>query len=520
MGRVLSFATITAAGFMLGKFSGIAKEMVVSAQFGLSSGLDAYLLAGSVPTLINNIVAGSTIAAAVMPTFARYLTAGKRDEFWYAASVITNIVLLITAGLTVMTMVLAGPIIAILGREQSPATQAVATTMLVIMMPTLFLGAALNMLMAVLNSLDRFTAPALILLALNAGIIGTVVLLAPIIGVYAVAWGFLIGVGLQVAIQFVELRREHPQFAWKIDWHHPALREVLLAFIPITALSIVAQINLVDRVMAATLKETGSVSALYYADTILGAFYQIGISLGIAVFPSLSRLAAANDLENTARTVTASLRMLVFILLPLTFLLIPFAVPAIGLILGRGAFGPSAVQMTAQAFVMYALGMIGIAMLYVLQRAFYALSDSMTPFIVGAVALVIHIALNLILMNNWAHAGIALSASITTIISALALVWLLQRRVHGIALGELARFFVRCSLLAGISTAPVAWLFGSLPLDNATPTARVVGVGCILAGGVLYLVLAFATRTRESTLLWQTAVGFFGRDGRRKTEDG
>ncbi len=512
LGRILSFATITAAGFVLGKFSGILREMVVSAQFGLSAGLDAYLLAGLVPTMINNIVAGSTITAAVMPTFARYLAAGKRDEFWYAASVLTNVVLLITAGLTVLGMLLAGPIVGIFGNGLPTDTQAIATTMLVVMMPTLWLGAVLNMLMAVLNSLDRFTAPALIFLALNIGIIGTVVLLTPLIGVYAVAWGFLIGVSLQVGIQLIELRREHPQFVWKIDWHHPALRPVLLAFIPLTALSLVAQINLaVDRAMAAWLPQ-GSISALYYADSILGAFYMLGISLGIAVFPSLSRLAASNDWENTARTIVAALRMLIFILAPLTLLLIPFAVPTIGLILGRGKFDPGAVQMTAEAFVMYALGMIGIAMLYVLQRAFYALTDNVTPFAVGAVTAVIHIGLNFVLMREWAHAGIALSTSLTALIGALALVWLLQRRVRGIRLSDLAGFLIRCVLLAVLSAVPVTWLFTSLQLDNASLTARVIGVGCAIAGGGLYFLLALATRTHESTMLLDTARRFLRLD--------
>ena len=124
---------------------------------------------------------------------------------------------------------------------------------------------------------SRFTAPALIFLALNLGIIVTVILLAPIIGVYAVAWGFLIGVALQVAIQFVELRRERPQFYGQLDGRHPVVREVFRAFVPIAALSMVAQINyIVDKTMATTLPP-GSVGALYYADSILGLFYMLGI---------------------------------------------------------------------------------------------------------------------------------------------------------------------------------------------------------------------------------------------------
>ena len=222
-------------------------------------------------------------------------------------------------------------------------TKKLAAELLVIMMPTLMLGALLNMLMAMLNSLDRFVAPALIFLALNAGIIITVILLSPMLGVAAVAWGFLIGVTLQVVVQFIELRLEHPRFYWRIDWRHPALRQVWRAFVPITALSLVAQINyVIDKVMATTLP-AGSVGALYYADSVLGLFLMIGISLGIGVFPSLSRLVAENDLASAGRAVTQSLRLLIFVLTPLTILLIPFALPLVGLILGRGKFDASAV---------------------------------------------------------------------------------------------------------------------------------------------------------------------------------
>ncbi len=507
MRRVLSFASITAAGFLLGKFCGILVQAVVSAHFGLSSDLDAYFTAIVIPTAINNIVAGSAITAAVLPALARYLAAGKRDEFWQVASMITNVVLLISGGLTLLAILFAAPIISLQGGDLPASTQVLAASLLVIMMPTLLLGALLNMLMATLNSLDRFTAPAGIFLALNLGIIVTVVLLSPYIGVYAVAWGFLIGVGLQVLIQIFELRREHPRYSWRINWHHPALREVLIAFVPITALSIVAQINfVVDRRMATSLVE-GSVSALTYADSILGAFYMLGISLSIAVFPRLSRLAAANDLENTALTVVASLRLLIFILTPLTFLLIPFAAPTIGLLLGRGRFDAAAVQMTAAPFAMEALGLIALAALYVLQRAFNALADNVTPFIVGGIMAAFHILLNWILMPYWAVAGIALSTSITAVITVLFLLLLLRRRMPAMALSDLKNLLLRCILLAVVSAGPVTWAFGLLPPGDAV-LMRVVGVAFAALGGGIYLLLAQLTRTHESQMLWQAARQF------------
>ncbi len=508
MRRVLSFATITALGLGLGRVSGLAREMVVSAQFGLSAELDAYFLSFLVPAMINNIVAGGSITLAVMPTLTRYLASNQRAEFWRVASLITNVVLLVSLILTLLGIALRQPIIALLGGGLAPATQILAADLLVIMMPTLFISALLNMFLAMLNALNRFGAPALIFLALNLGIIVTVVWLAPVIGVAAVAWGFLIGVLLQTVIQLIELRRARASYHWLFDWRHPALTEVARAFIPITALTIVQQINLVvDKAMAATLP-AGSISALAYADTILGSFYAIGIALSIAVFPSLSRMAAVNDFENTARAVQSSLRMLIFVLAPLGAALIPFAPHAIGLLLARGRFDAAAVDLTAAALVMYALGLVAIAALYVLPRVFNALGAHHIPLGVGAAMAVFHFALNAILMREFAHAGIALSTSLTAFATALVFLLLLKKKLRALDLRALFRYFFVCAFLAALCALAAASVFGLTGWGSETLAARIAGVAFAGASGALYFFIALAARIPESALIAQMIGGF------------
>lgn len=503
MSRVLSFATLTAVGFILGRASGLLREMLISARFGLSAELDAYFLAYIIPAVIDNLVAGSTIVAAVMPTFARYLTAGQRDEFWRVASMITNLVLLVAGGLTILGMIFAAPIIAFLAPGMAAPTRALAATLLVIVMPTLFLSALLNMLMATLNALDRFVGPALIFLVLNIGIIGTVFLFSPIIGIYSVALGFLIGVVCQVLIQIFELRAERARYALALDLRHPAFREVGIAFLPIVLLALVVQINiLVDKSMASALP-TGSISALQYADTLLGTFYMLGTSLGIAVFPSLSRLAATNDLENTARAVTTALRLLIFILMPLTLLLILFPVPIVGVILGRGRFDANAIQMTAYALALYAIGLIALGALYVLQRAFYALSAGIVPLIVGASAVIVHIALNLGLIPLFAHGGIALSVALTATFSAFALLLLFAWRVPAFKVAPILGFLVRCALLAAVIVS-VDWVLGEV-LRIGSKTLMDWLIELMLAGGscIVYFLIALALQVPEAQMLVQ-----------------
>ena len=505
MGRVVSFATITAAGFVLGQASGLIREMVVSASFGLSSGeLDAYFIARLVPTLINNIVAGSAITAAVMPVFARYITSNERTEFWRAVSAVTNIVLLVALLLTALGMIFAQPIIALLGMGLELSAQQLAASLLAIMMPTLFLGALLNMAMASLNSLDRFIGPALIFIALNGGIILTVMVLATYIGIYSVAVGFLIGVALQVVIQFFELRAEHVRYFFTLDLRHPALRAVGMGFMPVMALAIVSQINLViDRSMATGLP-IGSVGALSYADTILGSFYSLGISLGIAVFPTLSRMAATNDMESTGRTITLSLRLLIFILAPLTFVIVAFPEPIVGVLLGRGKFDAGDVTMTAQALTMYAIGLMAVGAMNVLQRAFYALSKGSIPLIVGSAVIVVHILLNVLFIPTLGHAGIALSASLTTTIGAIVLIFLLARLVSGLDWRVLAVSIIQCVALAAIVAAGAWGIAQFMHLGTTTLSERLVNLGFGAVAGIAYFVMAWLLNMSEARVLWQT----------------
>ena len=501
MNRVLSFATLTAAGFILGRVSGLLREMIVSARFGLSAELDAYFLAYIIPAIIDNLIAGSTIAAAVMPTFAYYLTAGKRDEFWRVASMITNLILLVAGGLTILGMIFASPIIALLAPSMAASTRGIAVTLLIIVMPTLFLSALLNMMMAALNALDRFVGPALIFLALNVGVIGTVLVLSPFIGIYSVALGFLIGVIFQVLVQFFELRAERARYSFALDLRHPIFREVGIAFLPIVLLALVMQINLlVDKSMASALPP-GSIGALQYADTLLGTFYMLGTSLGIAVFPSLSRLAATNDLENTARAVATSLRLLIFILTPLTLLLMLFPVPIVGVILGRGRFDAHAIQMTADALTLYAVGLIALGAMYVLQRAFYALSSGVVPLLVGAGAVIVHIVLNLVLIPPFAHAGIALSVALTAICSALALLILFAWRVPAFKVAPILGFLARCALLSAVIVG-ADWVLGEvLRIESKTLTDWLIELALAGGSGVIYFLIALALKMPEAQTL-------------------
>ena len=174
----------------------------------------------------------------------------------------------------------------------------------------------------------------------------------------------------------------------------------------------------------------GSISYLYYADRLVqfpvGVF---GLAVSTAALPSLSRLAAAGQLDEFKGVIRSSMRLSLFISLPAMAGLIALAAPLIGLLFGRGAFGPEAVSATAGALVAYGVGLPAIALVRPLVGAFYALENTRLPVLVAALCVAINIVLGYTLMQFMGHAGLALAVSVASYANVGLLSWLLRRRL-------------------------------------------------------------------------------------------
>jgi putative peptidoglycan lipid II flippase len=227
----------------------------------------------------------------------------------------------------------------------------------------------------------------------------------------------------------------------------------------------------------------------------------IGQSVGSAVFPTLSALAAENDLNGFRDRLAGALRSVLFLAFPATAALVLLGEPLIRVMFERGEWTAESTTATAWALAFYALGIAGFALLEVLSRAFYALSDTWTPVVIGVAALAANIALSVLFIRfigepdslaRGPFAGLALANALTTLLEAAALWALLSRRVghiSGVADGA------RRSLLAALGMA-AALLLVLRVLSAANAVALlVVGAGI---GGVVFFGLALLLGVPEA----------------------
>jgi putative peptidoglycan lipid II flippase len=253
--------------------------------------------------------------------------------------------------------------------------------------------------------------------------------------------------------------------------------------------------------IASTLGE-GAISAFNIAFTLLQIpIGVIGVPLGVVVFPALSREAALGRAEEFAALLSRAVRLLLFVMLPITGIGIVLRREVTELLFGYGRFDAAAIDLTAATLFTFMFGAAAHALIAVLARAFYARQDTRTPVAAGIISVVANTTLSVALAGPFGLPGIGLAIAIGAWLEMAILLVLLRRRLAELALRPIFLVGIR-SLLATVIAAAVAFaLRGGLALvGDAEPDKVALLVRFVIVGGVglgVYAVLAAALRIPE-----------------------
>ncbi len=475
---------------------GLARDLALAHVFGASHAMDAYTVAFRIPNLLRDLFAEGAMSAAFVPTFTRLLTLEGKAAAWRLGNLVITALLLVTGALVVLGMLFTWPLVTFAAEDYAavPGKLELAVSLARVMFPFLTLIAVAVGFMGMLNSLRRFFVPAFSPAMFNIGTLATMAVLIPIFRaggvqpIYAVAIGTLIGGIGQILVQWPILRREGFRFRPTIDVGDPGLREVLRLMGPGTMALAAVQINVLINTMLATSQGEGAVSCLNYAFRVMylpiGLF---GLSIATAAVPNLARDAAVDDQAGMRRTISSALRMMLMLNVPATLGLVALSTPIVALLFQHGSFTANATVGTAAALVFYAPGLVGYSAVKLAVPAFYALRDSRTPVIVGAVSVAFNVALNLVLVRWLGFRGLALGTSAAALFNAAALMILLRRRLGGIDGRRVGVAFAKVTL-AALVMASAAW-GAERAFEAALPGASLslkllrvgAGIGCGLA---------------------------------------
>lgn len=501
-------AGLLAVGTLASRVLGLVREIVIAALFGATGQVSAFRVAAQVPTLLYDFLVGGMLSAALVPVLSDYAQRSRREFVQVVGALISVFVIVLT--LLVIVLELAAPFLAALlaggFRSSDPALLDLTVRLIRWLAPGVWFLSLAGVLMAVLYSLQRFTFPAVATAIFNLGIVITAPLLAPVIGIFSLAVGLLLGSLAQLSLMSVDLRRAGVPIVFRIEWRHPALRRILWLYLPIAAGLVVSlfQVGLDRRLASGTGEQ--SIAWMANATTLqqmpLGL---ISVAISLAALPRLSQYFVAGDEAAYRQTLARGLRMLWMLVLPAGVFLWLLGAPVTRLLFERGAFTAVDTEQVVRALNIYLIGMLFAAVDFPLNFAFYARFNTWLPALIGVISVGIYVVVALLLVQPLGFLGLVWADTAKQAGHAAIMVLLLWRVVGRLGAQTLRGFAV--ITLAGGVMAGAIYLAAFWVADWAPSGTMGALTVVTLAGGLgmaVYSATIFVLRLPEAKLLAST----------------
>lgn len=503
---------------LVSRIFGFARDMLLARVLGAGGVADAWQLAFQLPNIFRRLFAEGAFAQAFVPLFNRRMKDGDdlSDARRFAEEVLAFLipVLIVFSAIALLAM----PWIMGLFASDALAADAsrfdLAVAMARIAFPYLAFMSLATLFAAVLNSLSRFAAAAAAPIFLNICLVAALLAGATLDGSEEAhrQTGLMLAVAVTISgvVQLGWLwfwaRRQGFRMSMNLPRVTSGVKELGILILPAIFGAGIYQISrFVDLFFIATLPDK-SITFLAMADRLnqlpMGI---IGIALGTAILPSLSRFIAREDAEGAFRLQSNAVELALLLTLP----------AAVALFVAGGAFttafytgGAYSLQDSlATGAVVSALvvGLPAYVLIKVLVPNFFARKDTRTPVYTAAASLAINIALNFVLVPRLGVAGLAYAGAIAAWCNCLLLYTILARRgfyhVTALVLSRIARIALAASLMGAV-------LWYALPYGTdwfaGTALERIGAIATLVAlGGVVFLVAAMALRVVDKQTIGQ-----------------
>ena len=489
------------------RVAGLAREILAAALFGTRGSINAFVIAFQVPNLLRSLVADSALSAAFVPVFTELEEQGRHKEAQRLVGGLIGLISMVLGLVTLIAIVTAPWVMPLFAPGLSDELVDETVQLAQIMFPIVVLLGLTGLVAAVLQAHGEFGATAFVPVLWNVVIIVGLIVAVPLvpeddrITVYAVS--ILIGTIAQLLWLLPSLRGKGP-FPISLGFRNRRVLRVLVLMLPVTLGLGLINVNLsVDAVFATLVSEESprAIDAAFRLYLLPQGVFSVAIAT--VLFPTISRLAARDDIEGMRRTLAEGLRQIFFMLLPASAFLLVLAEPVVRLVYQRGEFDAASTSLTSEALVFFSIGLAfnGASLLVI--RAFFSLQRPWLPTAVAGMGVLLNLVFDAILYMPMGTGGIPLATSISSIVTFLVLVWLLEREMGGLHREQVVDGAARSLVASGVSVL-LAWATWTVLDDwlGRSTIAQIVCVGlAISAAAAAYLAAAQAFEMPELAAL-------------------
>ncbi len=519
---VAKSSLLMASGTILSRILGFVRAVILAAVIGVTTdAADAFGVANQLPNNVYAIIVGGLLNAVLVPQIVKARSNADGGK-GYVDRLLTLIITVFFA-VTLVTTLAAPLLVSIYTNGWTQQQLALATAFAYWCLPQLFFYGLYSILGEVLNARSTFGpfmwAPVLNNLVSMAGLVAFVFIFgADPTGSRAVenwtaaqiamlAGTATAGVAAQALILFVAWKRVDLKLSFNFKWRGFGLRPALKAASWSLGMVVVTQIGgLVQTIVASgavsargSNPAVASVAAAAIAWLIFMVPHSVGtVSIATVYFTKMANHVQSGKIHLLKADLASGLRTISVISVFSTVALIVLAYPISRIFVGEL---PATIAL-GNVLIALMFGLVPFSFVYMMQRAFYALEDTRTPFGFTVVQISIHIlgslTMAVLVPAEWLVVGLSALTSATILIQAVIAYRLLSRQIgklseHKIAVSAVQ--FITAGLLAGLGGWATIQALGGISANSfVLQTVLSSVLSCFIAGFVMLAVYLVTLR--------------------------
>ena len=496
----------------LSRILGYFRDLLIARVIGAGLISDCFFVAFKLPNLFRRILGEGAMNAAFIPVVSGVRTkSGKKSADAFFSNIFSFLLVSLLAFVLILEIFM--PLIITLiapGFSDNPEKFNHSINLTRLTFPFVLFICLTSLMGAYLNTLGKFASMAVTPIILNLSLIFTLLIFFKSENLFLISstLSFVVSIAgiIQVIWMYYNIRRNKSKLSINFSFlktfkSDKEITKFFKLLLPAILGNGAYQINLlIDMILASTLPD-GSISFLYYADRVnqlpLGV---LGIAIGTALLPVLSSQVKKNQKKEAEKSISKAIKFGILFSIPAFFGLLIFSENIISFLFFRGAFEYKDVQATSSALIALCCGLPAFIMIKILVIPFFANEDTKTPIKISLFCMSINLILNLILIREFLHVGLAISTSVSAWINFILLFYILNKNLNYSFDNSIFKVFLKVSL-ASLTMSYIVLKIYEFMINNfemyTLYNTNFILILCIILGIIIYSVLMYFLGIKE-----------------------
>ena len=484
------------------KITGFFRDIVLAQTFGAGEITDAYLTALNIPVVLFDGISAA-LGTTFIPIYFKIKSSKGQEEVNKFTSNILNIVIIISLIFVLLGVIFAPYIVKIFAVGFKGDVFDLTVNYSKILIFSMVFIAINGLVSSYLVASGNVYISGAITIPFNIFVI-IAIIFASVTESYVMVYGTLIAYIAQLLFQLPLLIKKGYKHRLTVNLRDENIRQILFLVIPVFIGSYINQINaVVNRTLASTL-DSGSITALNYANKLnMFAVGVIAVAISTIMYPILSKLASEGNKKLFKINILKSINMIVIIMLPIMVVMTTFSKEIVKVLFEEGSFNSHDTYLTSTALFFYSIGILSYGLKELLAKSFYSLQDTKTPVRNATISVVINIVFSIILVNIMGIGGLALASSISATVTTMLLLISLRKKIGKIGFSYILKTFIKGAIASIVMYIIMRIAYNYIFIYGsrfALESRKFIAFNCfisVILGMSTYLIVVFALKVKE-----------------------